>query len=235
MQLHRKAFNPITGSRMSRLSNGALDSDGPFARLMDVLGEMIDAPFKGLAAGDEFFKVVNHRMYVWKSAYEMASENGLEGQAFDDFVAAFVENPPTATEVKAQDFAAKQTFTSQLGPIAEVFQSWNREYPLFRVIVPFVTVIGNIAKYNLEHTPFAWPSQRACDIASRGSPVTGDLEDGGRLRDDAHVRRARGGGAHHGRRSLRSEVEEVVAAEGQQRQRRLAGVFGQDRWRVDLV
>ncbi len=169
MQLHRKAFNPISGDRMARITSGAIDSDSPLARTLDVLGEMIDAPFKGLAAGDEFFKVLNHRMYVWKSAYEMATEKGLEGKAFYEFVAGFVDDPPSSVESLAQEFAAKQTFTSELGPIASVFQTWNREYPAFRVIVPFVTVIGNIAKYNMEHTPFAYAFRQVrADIASGG-------------------------------------------------------------------
>ena len=175
MQLHRKAFNPISGDRMARISSGAIDSDSPLARTLDVLGEMIDAPFKGLAAGDEFFKVLNHRMYVWKSAYEMATEKGLEEETFNEFVAEFVDDPPSTVEALAQEFAAKQTFTSELGPIAEVFQTWNREYPLFRVIVPFVTVIGNIAKYNMEHTPFAYAFRQ----------VRADIKAGGKARDMA--------------------------------------------------
>ncbi len=169
MEAHRMAYNPISGDRMARLTSGNIDADGPLGRVLDVLGEFVDAPFKGLAAGDEFFKVINYRMWIWKSAYEMATEKGLSGKAFNDFVADYVDDPPSAADTLAHDFAKKQTFTSELGPIAEVFQSWNREYPLFRVIVPFVKVIGNIAKYNLEHTPFAYAFRQVrADISAGG-------------------------------------------------------------------
>jgi hypothetical protein len=169
MEAHRMAYNPISGDRMARVTSGNIDGDGPMGRVLDVLGEFIDSPFKGLTAGDEFFKVINYRMWIWKSAYEMATEKGLEGKAFNDFVADFVDDPPSNADTLAHEFAKKQTFTSDLGPIAEVFQSWNREYPLFRVIVPFVKVIGNIGKYNLEHTPFAYAFRQVrADIGAGG-------------------------------------------------------------------
>jgi len=174
MLLHRKAYNPISGDRLSRLI-GDMDASGFFPRMADVMGEMIDAPFKGLNAEDMAFKVLNQRMWIWKSAYEMGIQQGLEGDAFDKFVATFVEDPPPATMATANEFALKQTFNNDPGKIAEALVAITREYPIARFILPFVRVPSNIFRFALERTPFA-PALRQ---------VREDIKNGGIARDMA--------------------------------------------------
>jgi hypothetical protein len=152
-QLHRKAWNPISADRMNRLTNDKLDTTGYLGRALDVMGELVDGPFKGLAAGDEFFKTIAYRMSIWGRAYQMAASNLLEGDEFNEFVAKFVNNPPDADHEIAMEFARKQTFTNEPGKIGQAMQGMTREYPALRLVVPFVGVVGNIAKYNLERMP----------------------------------------------------------------------------------
>ena len=137
------------------------------------MGEAVDAPFKGLNAEDMFFKVLNQRMYIWKSAYEMAAEQGLEGDAFNKFVATFVEDPSDTADAKAKEFALKQTFNNEPGKIAEAIMGITREYPIARFILPFVRVPSNIAGSPWRRLPSRRCFAR-CGLTSRpaGRPAT---------------------------------------------------------------
>jgi hypothetical protein len=115
----------------------------------------------------------------------MGATKGLEGDDFNTFVAKFVQDPPDADHEIAMEFARKQTFTSEPGRLGQAMLNLTRESPALRLVVPFVTVISNIARYNLERIPGANLFLRQ---------VRADIKAGGKARDLALSKMAFGAG-----------------------------------------
>jgi hypothetical protein len=156
-----------------KLSPGALKEGGVSARAVDILGEIVRLPGRGLMAEDEFFKAIGYRMELNAQAYRRAIvEEGLQGDDAANRIRDIINDPQThAPEIHlaAVDASRYQTFTNPLeGKVTKALSKSTN--PAIRLIVPFVRTPTNILKFTFERTPlaFALKSVRE-DIAGGGA------------------------------------------------------------------
>lgn len=120
-----------------------------------LLGEIIRAPSRALAAEDAVFKAVAYRQKINQLAYRQARVEGLEGDALARRVTVIKDTPTAAMMKEATDFARYQTFNRELGPIGQATQRLIAQHPAFKFIVPFIRTPANIFKYTVERSPLA--------------------------------------------------------------------------------
>lgn len=123
-----------------------------------MLGEVVRAPSRALAAEDAVFKAIGYRQKINQLAYRAARLEGLEGDALARRVTALKDTPTAAMMKESADFARYQTFNKELGPIGQSTQRWIASHPSFKFIAPFVRTPANIFKYTIERSPLAFAS-----------------------------------------------------------------------------
>jgi len=160
------------GSKLEALGRGAVQYGEPAktlaGRMAQGLGKAIDkgvieAPGWALQKSDTFFKGINNRVYLQKSATDIAMQNGLKGDEYTAFIKEFVSNPPAKYVEGGVAQARKQTFTNDVGRGGKAFMKLQ-QLPGGRWVMPFVKTPANILSYGLEHVPIAnlmFKSERA--------------------------------------------------------------------------
>lgn len=151
-------------------------------RAIDIFGQITRASFRGLTAGDEFFKQLSYRAKVsavaGREAADMVKAGTLQRSEVAAYVAkqlqASIDDVGRATDAAALKYAEKATFVSDLGgPAAEkghtiaTGTTWG-DYasmgevaaraasanPIIRgVILPFVKTPTNVTRTTFEYTP----------------------------------------------------------------------------------
>jgi hypothetical protein len=117
-------------------------------------GRLIRIPGRLLSAGDAFYKVIAMKgaLAEW---YNMEARNkGLKGKERHDYIQTGIRNPSDRAYKNAMEQANYYTFTRRLGKFGQLIQSMAREYPILRVIIPFIRTPLNIVKFAGERTPF---------------------------------------------------------------------------------
>lgn len=133
-------------------------------------GEYIRMPTRALTAEDEFFKAVSRRGQLYSMAAARARTEGLKGREYSDRIAELVDNPPDEMLEKALDFARYVTFQKQLGPIASRISAITNDYPLLKIIIPFIRTPSNLIKFGFERSPAAPLMKEWRDQVRRGGP-----------------------------------------------------------------
>jgi len=81
------------------------------------------------------------------------------------------QNAPEEVEMVANDYAARATFNYEpeglLGAASRAIASFSRDFPKFKLIVPFTNVVANVANIAIDYTP--WGFARGF----KGGSVTG--------------------------------------------------------------
>lgn len=131
-------------------------------------GEFIRMPTRALTAEDEFFKGVSRRGQLYTMAAQRARTEGLKGREYSDRIAELVDNPPDEMLEKALDFARYVTFQKQLGPIASRISAITNDYPLLKIIIPFIRTPSNLIKFGFERSPAAPLMKEWRDQVRRG-------------------------------------------------------------------
>jgi hypothetical protein len=139
--------------------NFGLEDPGVAARAIDLLGEGVRIPGRLLTAEDEFFKSIGYRMELNARAYRQASQEGLSGDALTKRVREIIADPPDDINSAAVDAARYQTFTQDLGKVGTSAMRILAEWPVLRLVAPFVQTPVNILKYAGERTPLAFASK----------------------------------------------------------------------------
>lgn len=137
-----------------------LDRTGLPGQAVDWLGTLVRFPSRILAGTDDFFKVVNYRAELraqaFRQARQEAAAQGLDGQAFSQFVntrlTQVLGDPPVSIQRAADEYALYQTFTNELGETGQQLQALAAT-PAGKIILPFVRTPVNIFKYATERTP----------------------------------------------------------------------------------
>lgn len=145
---------------------------GWIGQAIDVIGEYERIAGRALMTSDQWFKGANYRMELYAQAYQTAEDEGLSYKSteFIERVNKIISNPPEYIHDMAEDFAALNTFTSELGPLGEAFKKWARRNPVGRIIAPFIGTPTNIVLRSIERTPMAPLSARfRADIAAGGA------------------------------------------------------------------
>jgi hypothetical protein len=136
-----------------------LDPESGVGAAVDYLGTLVRMPSRFLMTEDTFFKAVNYRMELRALAYREAAAEGLEGGAFAKRVAQITADPPPAVKARAEQFALTQTFNRELsdlgavGGAGQAASGFAKNFPLGRLILPFVRTPTNILHYASERTP----------------------------------------------------------------------------------
>lgn len=164
-----------------------ISSSGWLGRAVDALGHnVVRLPGRFLQAEDEFFKTIGFRMELHAQALRTATQEVHSGAIRSDQlkarIADILANPPENVRIAAVDQALYQTFTNAPGKLAQKIQRGVAEYPVFRILLPFVRTPANILKFTFERTPLA-PLMRH---------VRADLAAGGARRDLALARMGTG-------------------------------------------
>jgi hypothetical protein len=143
---------------------------GIWASFIDYMGEAIRLPGRFLLAGDEFGKCINARAQTYALAYREGMGNGLKGKKFAEYVKANLDNMPDSIRQQADEWAAVQTFTNELGGFGEALTGLSQSSGFARIIMPFVKTPVNIFKYVTERLPMTAPfyKQVRADIAAGG-------------------------------------------------------------------
>lgn len=147
--------------RTPALSSEALgmSSDTWLGRAVDTIGTVFRLPFRALGAEDEIFKTIGYRMELKAQALRQATHEVHAGTLPADQLKARIidltESPPPNLRLSAIDAAAYQTFTTDAGPLAKKVQAATAEYPLLKIVAPFIRTPSNIFNYSLHRTPLA--------------------------------------------------------------------------------
>ena len=143
-------------------------------RVVDALGALVRLPGRALGASDEFFKTVAHRMELHARAHRQAVRDVAGGVVepgrIKERMADILADPPEDLRLAAVDFADYSTFTNAPGALASALQRMTGEYPLLKVLVPFVRTPANIMRFAFERTPLAPLMQHVrTDLAAGGA------------------------------------------------------------------
>lgn len=149
-------------------------------------------PTSWIGAADDFATTANYLAEKRALAYRAVSNMGLEGEEAETQLAKLLQDPPDALHNQAVQAALKNTFKEPLTDLgASIKDTFDRinlpighstdwEIPLGRMIVPFVRIPYNIAKWSYYNSPIP--------LLSRNSVVAQDLAAGGAARDLALAR-----------------------------------------------
>lgn len=118
-------------------------------------GEVLRLPSRFLTAEDELFKGIARRMELSGQAIRKASKEGLKGQEAKDRAAELMANPTDDMMLSALEYGRYATFQSKLGPFASKIAAATNEYPILKLVLPFVRTPTNLFKFFVERSPAA--------------------------------------------------------------------------------
>lgn len=134
----------------------------------DGFSNAVGMPSRLLTTGDELFKQINYRGYLYSRAAEQARTQNLSGDAFHNFVSAEMDrgfnakgsNFPegSANNKEGLKVAREATFTQPLDyGISRWLQGMTNEPGmggvLTKLVVPFVRTPVNLLRFAWKHTP----------------------------------------------------------------------------------
>ena len=143
------------------ISGEALNLTGFAGRAADVLGEISRVMFRGLVAGDDYFKWINYKAEQYALAYRNYRQHLASGATREQAEAAYekaLTNPPDWLHKQAQEYMAYVTFNDEIHnklgtAILDIRNDDGWEGQVTRFILPFAKAPMNIAGYAAERTP----------------------------------------------------------------------------------
>ncbi len=126
---------------------------------------VVGLPTRALGGADEMFKTLRYRAVVQSRAAVDATDLGLTGQAFKDYVQKALDNaidPATGRALDAnairesqmvsfqQDLNYETTFGGSLG---RGLQSLRKAAPITSLVLPFIKTPINVIRYGIKLTP----------------------------------------------------------------------------------
>ena len=158
-------------------------TDNPtlWANTIDTLGNIFTlgrVSFRGLEAGDTWFKVVSMRGQIYREALTTGRARGLDGDELTDYIAEFVSTPPAATMTRAEAVAKYNTLQTELDKVGRSFQTISR-VPMLRYLFPFIKTPYNGFKYSF--------IDRSA-LGARWGATNAMIRAGGKQRDEAIAR-----------------------------------------------
>ncbi|HMU20653.1 MAG TPA: thermonuclease family protein [Sphingorhabdus sp.] len=120
-----------------------------------VKGEVIRIPSRLLTAEDELFKAMARRMEMHGQAIRTARSEGLKGEAARKRAAELVANPTEQMMERALDYGRYLTFQRPLGPVGSKVAGITQDWPILKLVLPFVRTPTNLLKFTVERSPLA--------------------------------------------------------------------------------
>jgi hypothetical protein len=165
------------------ISSQALGLKGPFGWLADVYGPVARFPMERmLGPMDAFFKVINQRARLaqlaqrnWTVEVQRLEIDPQSVQSMG-IMNGFMRNPDGKTLKSIEDFGLYQTFQNPLGPGGQGFQKWVNQWPILKMMVPFVRTPTNLNKVAfLDGSPLGLLSgQKLREMFPKPRPGMGD-------------------------------------------------------------
>ena len=131
---------------------------GTFAVMIDSFGKLLSVPGRGLKGGDEFFKTFGRRLgeidQAYRNAFKDLQARAITQGEFEQAVSNYLSDPrpnmKDAGETLAE-FLTLQTDLGKFGQSADKMRDAGVHFgiPWGRVVIPFLKVMVNSAKYNL--------------------------------------------------------------------------------------
>jgi hypothetical protein len=191
-------YQTMDGRLITRTDNHPpepIEQDQPTTGAVQYLRSAL--PTSWIGAADDFAKVVNYRAEARALAYRDGMIKKLSGDDLSNHVAQTMNNMPDHLHAQAVNAALKNTFQEPLTGIAEKLQDivdqinipvpkTGVSLPLGRVIMPFVKVPANIAKFAYANGPLA--------ALVPSASIKAQLAAGGATRDLAMARMGLGTG-----------------------------------------
>ena len=183
--------------RMNVLSEGtptSLPVDEPTKAASNYLQSLL--PTTWIGAADDGAKFWNYRSELRALAYRQAAgSEGLNGEELETRMAGLMDDVPQGMHKQAVAKALSNTFQdpltglgAQIRDIANTINlpiaHTNFEIPLGRIIMPFIQVPVNIARWSYQNSPLA--------LAFPSSAIRAELSAGGAVRDLAVAKIALG-------------------------------------------
>ena len=159
----------------------ATDNPTLWANTIDTLGNVFTlgrASFRGLEAGDTWFKVVSMRGQIYREALTTGRARGLEGDELTDYISEFISTPPAATMTRAEAVAKYNTLQTDLDKVGRSFQTVSR-VPMLRYLFPFIKTPYNAFKYSFIDRSV---------LGARWGSTGAMMRAGGKQRDEAMAR-----------------------------------------------
>ena len=114
----------------------------------------VTASSRALRAMDLFFKGMAYESEMNAKAVRLAIKGGKRGsKQIGEEVAKLLQNPTQDMLKTSTDFASYATFMDEPGRISGAILGLRNKIPATRLVIPFVTTIGNLLKRGLEFTP----------------------------------------------------------------------------------
>jgi hypothetical protein len=187
--------NAISGENVSRTFWGSrlgVTPTNTAGVAFDYIGKAVQ--FLGgrlLNSGDVMARATSYRMQLYSMAHRSVQAKGLTGQAKIDEIIRLVQNPPEDIHFSADDFADENTFQTPLGATGRAASRFMSEYPMTRLLLPFMRTPINIMKWVLNHTPASatWELSAANPEAKK---IVGAIKAGGAEGDLAMAKMATG-------------------------------------------
>lgn len=126
---------------------------------------VVGLPTRALGGADEMFKTLRYRAVVQSKAAVDATDLGLKGQAYKDYIQKALDNaidPATGRALDANAIRESQMVSFQQdlnyettfgGSIGRGLQNLRKTAPITSLVLPFVKTPVNVIRYGLKLTP----------------------------------------------------------------------------------
>ncbi len=180
-KMYKEGYSTSRGTKLDKVSVNAILAtanklpDGFWKSLALGVGTTWQAGSRGVVAGDEGMKAMFYHLELAAQAERYRHFLGKDRNAFLTALAEFEKNPPVEIKRSAQDFAAVNTFTRELGPMGEGLRKVAEAHPLVtRPFITFITAPANITKtgaqlvFPLNLVPLHGPSRELYTMIAAG-------------------------------------------------------------------
>ena len=131
---------------------------GAFAMLIDSWGKLLSASGRGLKGGDEFFKTFGRRLgqidQAYRNAFKDLQSRAITQGEFEQAVSNYLSDPRPNMKDAGETLAEFLTLQQDLGKFGQSADKMRDAgvhfgIPWGRIVIPFLKVMVNSAKYNL--------------------------------------------------------------------------------------
>lgn len=148
------------------------NATGAWVKAGMAIDTAIGVPSKVLMSVDSYWHGVNVQGYLRGEAVRQAMSQGLEKEARDKFITAFLEKPPRDALYFADKLAGQNTMAKNLEGIAatmdQLIQGAGDYIPLSRVVLPFFKTNANLIEYTVKNSVLAPISTEFRTAIARG-------------------------------------------------------------------
>ena len=187
-----QSMDGVTHTPFANQAPTAIAADNPTAAAVQWWRSAL--PTSWIGAADDFAKVVNYRAEVRALSYRDGVIKQLSGEDLSNHVAQMMNNVPQHVHDQAINAALRNTFQEPLTGLAQSLQDTvdkinipvpgGIDLPLGRVVMPFVKVPANIARFAYRNSALAY--------ALPSDAVKAELRAGGATKDLALARMGMG-------------------------------------------